>query len=58
VLVVNPKLPVHNVAEFIAYVKANPGKVSFASQGNGTTSHLTASLFMQLTGTTMTHVPY
>ncbi|SEK08793.1 Tripartite-type tricarboxylate transporter, receptor component TctC [Variovorax sp. OK605] len=58
VLVVNPKLPVRNVAEFIAYLKANPGKVSFASQGNGTTSHLTASLFMQLTGTTMTHVPY
>lgn len=58
VLVVNPKLPVHNVAEFIAYLKANPGKVSFASQGNGTTSHLTASLFMQLTGTEMTHVPY
>jgi hypothetical protein len=47
-----------NVAEFIAYLKANPGKVSFASQGNGTTSHLTASLFMQLTGTEMTHVPY
>ena len=58
VLVVNPKLPVHSVAEFIAYLKANPGKVSFASQGNGTTSHLTASLFMQLTGTEMTHVPY
>lgn len=58
VLVINPKLPVHNVAEFIAYLKANPGKVSFASQGNGTTSHLTASLFMQLTGTEMTHVPY
>ncbi|SFP37570.1 tripartite tricarboxylate transporter substrate binding protein [Variovorax sp. 770b2] len=58
VLVVNPRLPVHNVAEFIAYLKANPGKVSFASQGNGTTSHLTASLFMQLTGTEMTHVPY
>jgi len=58
VLVVNPKLPVRNVAEFIAYLKANPGKVSFASQGNGTTSHLTASMFMQLTGTEMTHVPY
>ena len=58
VLVINPNLPVHNVAEFIAYLKANPGKVSYASQGNGTTSHLTASLFMQLTGTQMTHVPY
>ncbi len=58
VLVVNPKLPVKNVQEFIAYAKANPGKLSFGSQGNGTTSHLTASLFMQLTGTEMIHVPY
>ncbi len=58
VLVVNPKLPVKNVAEFLAYLKANPGKVTYASQGTGTTSHLTASLFMQLTGTEMLHVPY
>lgn len=58
VLVVNPKLPVKTVQEFIAYAKANPGKVSYGSQGNGTTSHLTASLFMQLTGTEMVHVPY
>ncbi|VTU19608.1 Bug family tripartite tricarboxylate transporter substrate binding protein [Variovorax sp. PBL-E5] len=58
VLDVNPKLPVHDVPELIAYLKAHPGKVSFASQGNGTTSHLTASLFMQLTGTEMTHIPY
>lgn len=58
VLAVSNKLPVKDVAEFIAYVKANPGKVSYASQGNGSTSHLTASLFMQLTGTKMTHVPY
>jgi len=58
VLDVNPKLPVHNVSELIAYLKAHPGKVSYASQGNGTTSHLTASLFMQLTGTEMTHIPY
>lgn len=58
VLVVNPKLPVKNVQEFIAYAKANPGKVTYGSQGNGTTSHLTASLFMQLTGTEMVHVPY
>ncbi|MDB6000163.1 MAG: putative Bug-like extra-cytoplasmic solute receptor, family [Rhizobacter sp.] len=58
VLEVNPKLPVRNVAEFIAYLKAHPGQVTYASQGNGTTSHLTASLFMQLTGTEMTHVPY
>jgi tripartite-type tricarboxylate transporter receptor subunit TctC len=58
VLDVSTKLPVKNVAEFIAYLKANPGKVSYASQGNGSTSHLTAAMFMQLTGTTMTHIPY
>lgn len=58
VLTINPKLPVKNLAEFIAYVQANPGKVSYASQGNGSTSHLTASLFMQLTGTEMVHIPY
>ena len=58
VLVVNPRLPVKTVQEFIAYAKANPGKVTYGSQGNGTTSHLTASLFMQLTGTEMVHVPY
>jgi len=58
VLAVSQKLPVSNVKEFIAYVKANPGKVSFASQGNGSTSHLTASLFQTVTGTQMVHVPY
>lgn len=58
VLAISTKLPAQNLAEFIAYVKANPGKVTYASQGNGSTSHLTASLFMQLTGTEMTHVPY
>ncbi len=58
VLSVSTKLPVQNVAELIAYLKANPGKVSYASQGNGSTSHLTASMFMQLTGTDMIHIPY
>lgn len=58
VLAVKNGLPVNNLAEFIAYLKANPGKVSYASQGNGSTSHLTASMFMQLTGTEMVHVPY
>jgi len=58
VLAVSPTLPVRNVKELIAYIKAHPGKVSFASQGNGTTSHLTASLFMSLSGTDMVHVPY
>ena len=58
ILGVSNRLPVSNLTEFIAYLKANPGKVSVASQGNGSTSHLTAALFMQLTGTEMTHVPY
>ncbi|MEJ7687003.1 MAG: tripartite tricarboxylate transporter substrate binding protein [Variovorax sp.] len=58
VLVINPKLPVKDVAEFIAHAKANPGKLTYGSQGNGTTSHLTASMFMQLTGIDMVHVPY
>jgi tripartite-type tricarboxylate transporter receptor subunit TctC len=58
VLDVSNKLPVKNLDEFIAYLKAHPGRVSFASQGNGSTSHLTAMLFMQLTGTSMIHVPY
>ena len=58
VLGVSTKVPANNLAEFIAYLKANPGKVSYASQGNGSTSHLTASLFMQLTGTDMIHIPY
>jgi len=46
------------VQEFIAYAKANPGKVTYASQGPGTTSHLTAELFAKATGTKMLHVPY
>jgi tripartite-type tricarboxylate transporter receptor subunit TctC len=58
VLAVSNKVPAKDVNEFVAYLKANPGKVSFASQGNGSTSHLTAMLFMQLTGTQMIHVPY
>lgn len=58
VLAVANRVPAQNLAEFIAYLKANPGKVTYASQGNGSTSHLTASMFMQLTGTEMVHVPY
>ena len=58
VLGVSNRLPVTNLAEFIAYLKANPDKVTYASQGNGSTSHLTANLFMQLTGTRMVHIPY
>ena len=58
VLAISNKVPVNNLTEFIAYLKANPDKVSYASQGNGSTSHLTANLFMQLTGTRMVHIPY
>lgn len=58
VLAVSNKVPARTLEEFIAYAKANPGKVSYASQGNGSTSHLTAAMFMQLTGTQMVHVPY
>lgn len=58
VLAVRSNLPVKSIEEFVAYVKANPGKVSYASQGNGSTSHLSANLFQSLTGTQMVHVPY
>lgn len=58
VMAVSPKVKAKTVQEFIDYAKANPGKVTFASQGNGSTSHLTAALFMSLTGIEMVHVPY
>ena len=58
VLLVRAGFPAKTLDEFIAYLKANPGKVNYASQGNGTTSHLTAELLQSLTGTRMTHVPY
>ncbi len=58
VLLVRKDFPAKTAAEFIAYAKANPGKLNYASQGIGTTSHLTAELFMSLTGTRMVHVPY
>jgi tripartite-type tricarboxylate transporter receptor subunit TctC len=58
VLDVRPDFPARTVKELIAYARANPDKVSFASQGNGSTSHLTAILFEKLTGTKMVHVPY
>jgi tripartite-type tricarboxylate transporter receptor subunit TctC len=51
-------LPVTSVQELIAYAKANPEKLTYASQGNGTTSHLTTELFQRLTGTQLLHVPY
>ncbi len=58
VMEVNPAVPAKTVAEFIAYAKANPGKVNMASSGNGTSIHLSGELFMMLTGVKMTHVPY
>lgn len=58
VMAVSPNVKAKTVQEFIDYAKANPGKVTFASQGNGSTSHLTAALFMSLTDTQMIHVPY
>jgi tripartite-type tricarboxylate transporter receptor subunit TctC len=57
-LVVNAKLPFNNVAEVIAYAKANPGKLTSATQGNGTTSHLTSELFQLMAGVKFQHVPY
>jgi tripartite-type tricarboxylate transporter receptor subunit TctC len=58
VLLVRKDFPAKTAAEFIAYAGANPGKLNYASQGIGTTSHLTTELFMSLTGTKMVHVPY
>ncbi|MES2412612.1 MAG: tripartite tricarboxylate transporter substrate binding protein [Pseudomonadota bacterium] len=57
-LVINPKVPANNVRELVAYIKANPGKVSFASAGNGLTSHLAGVMFKNITQTDVTHVPY
>src|ERR1039458_4783167 len=58
VLLVRPDFPAKTAQEFIAYAKANPGKINYASQGIGTTSHLTAALFETVTGTKLVHVPY
>jgi tripartite-type tricarboxylate transporter receptor subunit TctC len=57
-LVVNNDLPVKSVAELIAYMKANPNKLSFGSPGIGTSIHVSGELFKSMTGTSMTHVPY
>lgn len=58
VLVVRKDFPANTVAELIAYLKANPEKVSFASSGSGSSDHLTAELFWQKTGTSGNHIPY
>ena len=57
-LAVNPNVPVKNVSELIAYIKANPGKVSYGSGGIGTASHLAGELFVLMTKVDMTHIPY
>ncbi|HEY4980801.1 MAG TPA: tripartite tricarboxylate transporter substrate binding protein [Pseudolabrys sp.] len=58
VLLVRPDFPAKTAQEFIAYAKANPGKINYASQGIGTTSHLTAALLEHVTGAKLVHVPY
>jgi tripartite-type tricarboxylate transporter receptor subunit TctC len=58
VMEVNPKVPANSVAEFIAYAKANPGKINWASSGNGTSVHLSGELFKIMAGIDLTHVPY
>jgi tripartite-type tricarboxylate transporter receptor subunit TctC len=58
VMTVGKDITAKNVAEFIAYVKANPGKVNLASSGNGTSVHLSGEMFMMMTGAKMQHIPY
>ena len=58
VMIVNSSLPAKSVAEFIALAKAKPGKINFASSGSGTSIHMSAEMFMMMTGVQMVHVPY
>jgi tripartite-type tricarboxylate transporter receptor subunit TctC len=58
VMVINPSVPVKTVSEFIAYAKANPGKLNFGSAGNGSSIHMAGELFKIMTGVNMVHVPY
>jgi tripartite-type tricarboxylate transporter receptor subunit TctC len=58
VMEVNPSVPAKTVPEFVAYAKANPGKINFASSGNGTTPHMAGELFKMMTGVNLVHVPY
>jgi tripartite-type tricarboxylate transporter receptor subunit TctC len=58
VMVVHPDVPAKTVAEFIAYAKANPGKINMASSGSGTSVHMSGELFKAMTGVNMQHVPY
>jgi tripartite-type tricarboxylate transporter receptor subunit TctC len=58
VLVTKPTLPMTTVKEFIEYARKNPGKISYGSSGNGSSDHLTAEVFKQMTGTFGVHIPY
>lgn len=58
VIALSPKVPANTLAELIAYAKAHPGKLNFASSGNGSIQHIAGELFKQLTGTFITHIPY
>ena len=58
IMEVNPSFPARTVAEFITYAKANPGKISYGSDGNGTTGHMSGELFKMVTGIDMAHAPY
>ena len=58
IMVVNPSVPAKTLPEFIAYAKANPGKINMASPGSGSTPHVNGELFKVMTGTNMVHVPY
>jgi tripartite-type tricarboxylate transporter receptor subunit TctC len=58
VVVVNPSVPAESIPDFIAYAKSNPGKISMASAGNGTSAHVAGELFKMMTGVDMVHVPY
>ena len=58
VMVVNPSVPAKTVPQFIAYAKANPGRLNMASSGNGSTIHVSGELFKMMTGVNMVHVPY
>ena len=58
VMVVNPSVPAKTVPEFIAYAKANPGKINMASAGTGSATHMAGELFKMMAGVNMVHVPY
>jgi tripartite-type tricarboxylate transporter receptor subunit TctC len=58
IMEVNPSVPAKSIPEFIAYAKANPGKINYASSGNGSTIHMSAELFKMMAGVDLVHVPY